>query len=74
MLVALGDLKKWKCTFTLDGKGELRISFPDHSRIIDGKDGILILDGDGGSRKSDAERWLEIDQKKEIDAGLRGPA
>ncbi len=63
MLVALGDLKKEKCTFTFDEKGELNISFPDHSRIIDGKEGILVLGGDDGSRKSDAERWLEQEQK-----------
>jgi hypothetical protein len=59
VLIALGDLKRARCTFSFDEKGELLISFPDNSRIIDFKEGIRVLDGDDRSRKSDAQRWLE---------------
>lgn len=59
MLVALGDLKKYRCTFCFDEKGELRISFPDLSEIIDGKEGIRVLGAEGPAGDSDAERWLE---------------
>ena len=72
MLIALGDLKRARCTFSFDEKGELLISFPDHSRIIDGKDGIRVLDGDDRSRESDAQRWLRNMEVK--GSGLHEPA
>ncbi|MDO9509518.1 MAG: hypothetical protein Q7I97_09340 [Thermovirgaceae bacterium] len=59
MLIALGDLRKGNCTFSFDEKGQMKISFPDHSAILDGKDGIQVFGTESLGQKSEAERWLE---------------
>ncbi len=59
MFVALGDLKKAKCSFTFDDSGRLRLIFPDHSVILDKREGIVISGGDNLPLTSEAERWLK---------------
>lgn len=59
MLVALGDLKKQHCSFSFDEAGRLRLIFPDHSAILDGKEGIRVCDAGNQSRASEAEKWLK---------------
>ncbi len=59
MFVALGDLKEAKCSFTFDDSGRLRLIFPDHSVILDKREGIVISGGDNLPLTSEAERWLK---------------
>ena len=59
MLVALGDLAKETCAFSFDRDGRLRLIFPDHSVILDGKDGISISGGGNFPRASKADKWLD---------------
>ena len=59
MLVALGDLKKENCSFSFDAGGRLRLIFPDHSVILDSKEGVSVCDAGKKPRASEAERWLE---------------
>lgn len=59
MFVALGDLKKANCSFTFDDSGRLRLIFPDHSVILDKREGIVIFGGDNLPLISEAERWLK---------------
>jgi hypothetical protein len=59
MLVALGDLAKDTCAFSFDAGGQLRLIFPDHSVILDGKDGISISGGENSPRSSEADKWLD---------------
>lgn len=59
MLIALGDLRKSNCTFFFDEKGRIKILFPDHSAILDGKNGIRASGPESPGQKTEAEKWLE---------------
>lgn len=65
MLVALGDLKNENCSFSFDESGRLRLIFPDHSVILDGKEGVSVCDAGTRPRSSEAERWLERHSRAE---------
>lgn len=59
MLVALGDLKEGSCSFSFDESGRLRLIFPDHSVILDGKEGVSVYGAENKPRASEADRWLK---------------